>query len=193
MKILYFRPDTVDCTADPHYVNYGDLDEMLTDVLKVLESPLVQSIPDVIVYGHDPDKHDGKLYEADDYTTYPGWGDKPRKLAEGKHAEQHKVAGLYFDEDAPDDIRIPPGITGYRHIMSMIPDKLPWGDIKSIVIGVVWKFSGKNSCSDDITIDVDNKTVDYSNQDDYIGMDGYAKHCEDLGDLIGHRIEEGKY
>lgn len=194
MRILYFRPDTVDCTADPHYVNYDDIDEMLKDVLMVLESPLVQSITSVAVYGHDQDnENDGILYEADDYTTYEGWGDKPRKLAKGQHAEEHKVDGLYFYSDAKDKLRIPPGLTGYKRIMSMIPDNLPVEDIKLISIGIVWEFSGQHSCSDYITIDPKAMTVDYSNQDDYIGMDGYAEHCVALGALIGATIEEAEY
>lgn len=190
MRILYFRPDTVDCTADPHYVNYGDLDCMLDDVLTVLESKLVKSIISVTVYGHDDKKNDGMLYESDDYTMYEGWGDKPRKKAEGQHAEQHKVDGLYFYSDAKDELRIPPGLTGYKRIMSMIPDKLSWEDIRLISIGIVWEFSGQHSCSDYITIDPNAMTVDYSNQDDYIGMDGYAEHCGALSALIGHEIEE---
>ncbi|KKL08411.1 hypothetical protein LCGC14_2576110 [marine sediment metagenome] len=185
MKVLYFRPDTVDCTSDPHYVNYTDVDEMLKDVLKVLESGLVKSIASVRVY----DENQETILEADDYSTFEGSKEKGRKLAEGKYAEQHKVAGLYFYSDAKDTIKIPPGITGYKAILAMIPDRLPVEKIRSIVIGVVWTFANDHSCSDYITIEVPGMMVNYENQDWWRGIEGYEQHCADLSKLIGQTIE----
>ena len=187
MKIFYFRPDTVDCTADPHYVNYGDIDEMLQDVLTVLESKLVKSITSVTVYGQDNEM----LYESDTYSDFDGsYGDKPpRTKAEGEYAEKHRVEGLYFAGDAKEGHSIPVGLTGYKAVMNMIPSKLPMENLRSIAIGIVWAFSGQHSCSDYITITVDGMMVDYSNQDWYMDNPNYPQHCADLSALIGHHIE----
>lgn len=192
MKILYFRPDTVDCTADPHYVNYGDISEMLGDVLRVLESSLVKSVLHVTAYNQEG----GVLYESDTYSTFKGsYGDKPptRKLAEGEYAKIHKVEGLYFSQDAKRELSIPPGLTGYKRLMDRIPNKLPVDDLRSISIAVAWTFAnGGHSCSDYITINPGDMTVDYSNQDEWMTEPGYEKHCADLGFLIGHNIEPGE-
>jgi len=188
MRILYFRPDTADCTADPHYVNYDDLDRMLDDVLTVLESKLVKSITGVSVYG----KEGEALYESDNYTVFGGsYGDEPptRKLAEGEYAKRHKVEGLYFARDAEEGVSLPVGLTGYKHLMNLIPTKLPWERIKSVSIGVVWTFANDHSCSDYITIDPMGMIVDYSNQDWWIEAEGYKQHCADLGELLGASIE----
>ncbi len=185
MKVLYFRPDTVDCTSDPHYVNYTDVDEMLNDVLKVLESDLVQSIPSLRVY----DENQNAILEGDSYTI-SNFGDDSKKTAEGDYAKRHKVEGLYFRSDAKDEIKIPMGLTGYKHILAMIPSKLPVERIRSIVIGVVWAFANDHSCSDYITIEVPGMIVNYENQDWWMGMETYAKHCADLSELIGHTIED---
>lgn len=188
MKVLYFRPDTVDCTADPHYVNYADVDEMLNDVLKVLESDLVKSIPSVTVYGYDDEVNEGTLFDSDNYATWDL--KKTGKVAKGQHAERHKVVGLYFYSDAKDAFSIPPGITGYRAVREMIEEKkLSIDDVKSVYIGVVWTFANDHSCSDYITIDPGAMTVNYENQDWWQGLDTYEKHCADLSELIGHHIE----
>lgn len=187
MRILYFRPDTADCTADPHYVNYDDLDCMLDDVLMVLESKLVKSITIVSVSGEDKN-----LYESDYYSVFSGsFGDEPptRKLAEGEYARMHKVKGLYFAHDAEEGTSLPVGLTGYKHLMNLIPTKLSWERIDSILIGVVWTFANDHSCSDYITIDPKGMTVDYCNQDWWTDLPGYKQHCVDLGELLGHRIE----
>jgi len=188
MKILYFRPDTVDCTADPHYVNYGDIEEMLSDVQKVLESSLVQSITSVSVYDVDG----SLLLESDRYSDY-SFKDGA-KIAEGEYAEKHKVAGLYFYKDADDAKKIPVGLTGYRKLVEMVignrlPEKVSMENIGYINIGIAWAFSGQHSCSDYITITPHDKIVDYSNQDWYIDNPGYRKHCRDLSNLIGQVIE----
>lgn len=189
MRILYFRPDTADCTADPHYVNYDDLDCMLDDALTVLESDLVKSITLVRVRGGEGS---GILYESDNYTVWSGArGEDPpvRKLAEGEYAKRHKVEGLYFAGDAEEGISLPVGLTGYKHLMNLIPTKLPWERIKSIKIGVVWIFANDHSCADYITIDPVGMSVDYSNQDWWVELEGYKQHCADLGKLLGADIE----
>ncbi len=184
MKVHYFRPDTVDCTSDPHIVNYTDIDAMLNDVLKVLESDLVQSIPSLRVY----DEKQETIFEGDSYTTF-NFGDEEKKKAEGDYAKRHKVEGLYFRSDADDKLKIPMGLTGYKHILAMIPDKLPVEKIRSIVIGVVWAFANDHSCSDYITIEVPVMMVNYENQDWWRGIEGYEQHCADLSKLIGQTIE----
>lgn len=189
MKILYFRPDTVDCTADPHYVNYGDIEQMLTDVQKVLESSLVQSITSVNVY----DAEGSTLLESDSYSTWSG-SNEERKKAEGEYAKKHKVEGLYFISDAKDERKIPVGLSGYRHLVEMVignklPKKVSMEDIGSITIGIAWAFTGDHNCSDYITINPGSMTVDYCNQDWYTDHPGYHKHCQDLSNLIGYVIE----
>lgn len=183
MKVLYFRPDTVDCTSDPHYVNYTDVDEMLKDVLMVLESDLVKAITSLHVY----DENQNAILEGDTYTAYD-FREGVEK-AEGEYAKRHKIEGLYFSSDADDKIKIPMGLTGYKHILAMIPDKLPVEKIRSIVIGVVWAFANDHSCSDYIHIEVPGMLVNYENQDWWRGIEGYAKHCADLSELIGHTID----
>jgi len=188
MKILYFRPDTVDCTADPHVVNYSDRQVMLDDVLKVLESKLVKSITSITVYNGS-----NTVLESDDYSVFSGSysKDEPptRKLATGEYAKIHKVEGLYFSEDAADDRKIPVGLTGFRHLMKVIPEILPWESFDSIKIGVVWAFSNDHSCSDYITADFAESTVDYSNQDWWMSNISYKQHCRELSELIGQEIE----
>lgn len=193
MKVLYHSIETIDCTADPHEVSYKERQKMLDDVLKVLESDFVNAITGISVYGNEVDGWE-ELYDSDSYVTWDVKrdDDKPGEKASGQYAEKHKVSGLFYYSEANESDKckkLPIGLSGYKKVMELIKNgTLKCEDYDHISIGVVWKFSMDHSCSDYITIKHKTMIVDYSNQDDYIGIDGYEKHCKELGNFLGVTI-----
>jgi len=166
VKILY---ETVDCTADPHIVDYQNRQKMLDDVLKVLESSLVYGVLSIRVNNIEDDV----IYVSDSYSD---WEEQGRKKAQGEYARKHKVEGLYFDKDAeeliekyyPNAKSLPIGLTGYKYFYDLVKKrKVDIGNVSKIVIGVMWKFSMQHNCSDYITVAFDTMTVNYSSQDWY--------------------------
>ncbi|RLF13183.1 MAG: hypothetical protein DRN06_08960 [Thermoprotei archaeon] len=214
VRVAYIRLDVVDCTADPHVVNYADVKKMLEDVVRVCESDLVQAIPVVRLYvGREIETADGMVrceeeYESDDYTDSPLVARK-KEPASGPYAEKHKVAGLYFYSDSPyegktEEVvelpdgrtmtikvgKLPPGLTGVKEAVKIILGKLEenpnFRDFE-LRIGVVWRAFGAHNCSDYITANGRDMTVDYSNQDWYPESNpkAYARHLKKLGELLG--------
>jgi len=210
LRILYHDIETVDCTADPHPVIYPALQKACEDIIKVLESPLIFAVR-IVRLDHADGKVDSK---SDRYGLYA----HNNKKAQGPEAQQHKIEGLYFEEDPmetverpnldanknprkffvsddgrvcervhyPPERHLPPGLTGARKAIKRIlesPKKY-----KHLSIGIVWRAFMQHSCSDYITMDIDGiggTTVDFSNQDDYIGEAGYHEHIEALRKLLG--------
>ncbi|MEM4143950.1 MAG: hypothetical protein QW445_07435 [Candidatus Bathyarchaeia archaeon] len=207
MKILYHNIDVVDCTADPHVVDYKNLEAACKDVLKVCESATVFGIERVTLESKDKDEIP---FVSDWYSIDLGKGpDKTKWVkAEGKNAEKHKIKGLYFYREAdfskeivdsagrishvtskvPKNRHLPPGLTGVKEAIKTLlkdPDKF-----KVLTIIIVWSQWMTNNCSDYIRLDVENVTVDYSNQDWYIGTAGYKTHLAELSKLLGIEIPE---
>lgn len=220
LKIFYHSVATVDCTADPHVVHYPELQRATEDIIKVLESPLVHSVRVVTLY---TDKEETQQ-KSDRYSLYNF--NNRRKKASGPEITQHKIAGLYFEEDPIDIVKrpnmvvsdvkegdkkffvsdnvvwekihypperhLPPGLTGARSACKKVLEHPE--NFTQLQIGVVWKAFMSHSCSDYITLTwKDGVQVDYSNQDEYVGMDTYHGHIEALGELLGdygNEVEE---
>ena len=210
VKVLYYDPETVDCTADPHKVNYESLRKACEDILKVCESDLVYGVEKVWLHSRGNGE---QTLESDWYDIDMGKGDQSIwKKATGRYAKKHKVEGLYFYEDAhicvktgvdpntgkelyekrpmPKDRHLPPGLTGVKEAVRRLlksPEKY-----SQLQIAVVWKAFMAHNCSDYITLNVDEQIVDYSNQDWYVGSEGYPEHIKKLSDLLGVPIESSK-
>jgi len=206
VKILYFDSETVDCTADPHKLSYDSLRKACEDVLKVCESDLVYGIEKVWLYVKGDE---GQTLESDWYDIDMGKRDKSTwKRATGRYAKKHKVEGLYFYEDAhvcvkvgvdpvtgediyerrpmPKERHLPPGLTGVKEAVRRLlknPERY-----SKLRIAVVWSAFMTHNCSDYITLDVDELTVDYSNQDWYVHDERYLNHIERLSRLLGAQI-----
>jgi hypothetical protein len=206
VKILYFDSETVDCTADPHEVKYSSLRKACEDILKVCESDLVYGVEKVYLYVKGDEK---QTLESDWYDIDMGKGDKSTwKKATGRYARKHKVEGLYFYEDAhiyvkvgvnpatgeeicerrpmPKERHLPPGLTGVKEAVRRLlqnPEKY-----SKLRIAVVWSAFMTHNCSDYITLDVDELSVDYSNQDWYVDGEGYLEHIEKLSSLLAVQI-----
>jgi len=182
LKVYYLSEKCVDCTSDPHEVYYRDVDEMLDDILKVCESPLVWRINAVELLGDD-----GR-YGSDYYSTVE-WEDS--KAALTLEAKKHKIYGLFFAEDFSGDPRhhLPPGLTGVKEAIKLV--KKDPTKFHSLTIAVSWDFSRSHNCSDFIEADFDGKVVDYSNQDWSIGLERYDEHIQALSELLGVSIERG--
>lgn len=184
MKILYYNPEVVDCTADPHIVNYKDQREMLEDVIKVLESDLVHAVATIYVHnGNDV------LFVSDEYSDSNWSGD--RKLATDEFAKKHKVDGLYFVSDMeksyPKTKKIPIGLTGAKRLLELFDEnKLEEAD--SITIDVMWEFSRSINCSDEIQINLEEMTVNYQNQDWDTEKEGYEEHLQKLRKLLSRIV-----
>jgi len=210
MKILYFNRETVDCTADPHEVKYSSLKKACEDILKVCESDLVYGIEKVYLYVRG-DEEGRQTLESDWYDIDMGRVDNylKWKKATGRYARKHKIEGLYFFEDAhilvkvgvdpntgeeiyerrpmPKERHLPPGLTGVKEAIRRIlknPERY-----SKLRIAVVWSAFMTHNCSDYITLDVENLTVDYSNQDWYVESEKYHEHIEKLSELLGVMID----
>jgi len=152
MRLLYLNLNVVDCTADPHVLDYHAVETMLEDVLRVCESDVVRAINVVKLsmgreyefkgehgmtfYGHE------EHYESD-YYSVPVTADDMRKVAEGPYAEKHKVEGLVFKFDSPYERRttetyttvdgeevevvggsLPIGLSGVKKAIGIIRERL---------------------------------------------------------------------
>jgi hypothetical protein len=182
---MFHRVETVDCTADPHEVEFETVEEMLDTILRVCESDLVKAVRSVrLVYGEGEDCEE---FESDFYTDPI----TNKNIASGAMAEKHKVAGLAFYSDAEVDKRhhLPPGLTGVKHAIRIARERLPRRCFKIFEVGVVWAFAGEASCSDYITATPESMTVDFSNQDWWVGLAGYKEHIERLSEIVGVNIE----
>jgi hypothetical protein len=191
---LVYLPDTVDCTADPHPVLYGDsMHKVVDDIIKVCASSLVKAIRNVRLQ-YDMGQDVREEYESDDYEDIPPHR-QPLKVATGPEAEKYKVAGLYFYEDAQVDPvhHLPIGLEGVKAAVEIIKQR--WIERKQLPSGltirVVWAFADSSSCSDNIDAEFHGGlvTVDYSNQDWWTTKNGYSLHCAALSELIGQEIE----
>ena len=179
MKVLYVDEKCVDCTSDPHPVNYNSLNDMLNDVLKVVENDdLVCGINRVVLEGILTG-----TYESDYYGTTPY--DENDKPAIGPYAKKHKVEGLYFwrDSTIPKSRHLPPGLTGVKEAIRMI--KKNQDRFEELAIGVTWTAFMDHNCSDFIVVKVHKGIVDYSNQDWYVGSEKYLEHIRKLADFLG--------
>jgi hypothetical protein len=215
LKIYYVNLDIVDCTADPHVLEYDTVEKMLADALKVCESDVVRAINvvrlyigeeiEVIINGEKQITHE-EFYESD-YYRVPFCEDDKKKVAKGPYAKKHKVEGLVFDEDSPYKGRtviecvttdgkpvkivrgyLPPGLTGVKAAIEIIRKKLKENPLFGnffLSIGVVWDEFGDHNCSDYIDVDGRYMTVDYSNQDWYVYRDNYERHLERLANVLG--------
>lgn len=178
MKVYYVSEAVVDCTSDPHPVEYDALPEMLEDVVRVCESEMVMGVRSVhMTLG-------GEGYESDRYDE-SDYGEK-RKFALSDIAKKHKVYGLYFHGDAkvPGDRHLPPGLTGVKAAVEKALEN-PSG-FGNMCIGVVWAFVGQSSCSDYIEVpcEYDSGAVNYGSQDWWIGANGYEEWCQQMADFL---------
>jgi|GEM_PF-2053892 hypothetical protein len=197
MRVCYLNLNVVDCTADPHILDYDAVEKMLDDVLKICESDVVRAINVVRLsigkeYEVIEDRGSTIISEEEyesDYYTVPITKEEHRKVATGPYAKKHKVEGLVFKYDSPYEKRIvkvcttvsgekvkivrgrlPVGLTGVRKAIEMIRERLKSNpSFRDFVleIGVVWDEFGDHNCSDYIIANGRNMTVDYSNQDWY--------------------------
>lgn len=201
MKVLFFRRDTVDCTSDPHPVNFDDWEEALSAVERVLDSDLVKYVECSSVFltpeGKKIKEFDNQdhleKYESDDFDK-SNWTGKG-KLQKSKDSKKHGTYGLYMTHDAEVDgaHHLPPGFTGAKEALEIVRKNLKrlyYADIR-----IVWEFAGDSSCSDYIQIPSEDyagagiPVVDFSNQDWWTKKEGYKEHCEALSEVIG--IDEG--
>ncbi len=152
MRICYVDLNVVDCTADPHILEYDTVEKMLDDVLKVCESDVVRAInvvrlsmgKAVDVIDEDGDRLTvfEEQYESD-YYSVPYNKEDRKKIAKGDYAKKHKVEGLVFRHDPPfdkiteltyktpngDDVKVirgplPIGLTGVKRAIEMIKERL---------------------------------------------------------------------
>jgi len=152
MRLCYIDLNVVDCTADPHVLEYDAVEKMLEDVLRVCESDVVRAICVVRLSM-------GKFYDVlnehgcvisvtedeyeSDYYSIPVTEDDYKKVAKGVYARKHKVEGLVFKYDPPFDkltkvayktpsgntievVRgpLPIGLTGVKKAIEMIKERL---------------------------------------------------------------------
>lgn len=182
MKVYYVNLEVVDCTSDPHPVTYTGIQSMLEDVLKVCMSDVVQAIASVSL------DLGGEEYSSDFYTV-PYKPEHEDKIVTGPYARKHKIEGLAFEWDVSDKHRkLPIGLTGVKKAIRLIEEKLnedPSFRDFSMAIGVVWDEFNDHNCSDYIEIYGKSMTVDYSNQDWYIGSDAHDRHLDRLSKLLG--------
>lgn len=194
MKVRYINVKVIDCTADPHPVNYMDelLDVILDDILKVCKSGLVKCVRSVSA------TINGIPYESDHYASYSTTLDgKPAKLATGEFAQKHKIEGLYFSCDAfkYDDAEtkakgkhLPPGLTGVEQLFK---EAKKLRSIDELLIGIIWTFADDYSCSDNIEYrcgECQEWEVNYSCQDWWVGIDGYKEWADSMAELLGREF-----
>lgn len=183
MKVLFYDEETVDCTSDPHYVNFETRRGMYEAVLKVCSDPVVWAITSVKL------ELNGERYESDRYfppITQEDFG----KAVKGPYAKKHKIDGLYFLGDPKVDSghHLPPGLSGVKEAVQLILRELenrhvPEGELR---IGVAWDFVKDHNCSDYISVkELGEPVTDFSNQDWYVENENYPEHCERLSKVIG--------
>jgi len=183
LKVIFYDEETVDCTADPHYVNFETLGKMFETILRVCSNTVVWAITNVRL------ELNGERYESDTYFP-PITPEDSGKVAKGPYAEKHKIEGLYFFADAKVDSKhhLPPGLSGIKEAIRLLlreleSERIPKGELK---IGVAWNFVKDHNCSDYITVeDLGAPVVDFSNQDWYMENKDYSEHCERLSSVIG--------
>ena len=183
MKVLFYDEETVDCTADPHYVDFDGLREMYETILRVCSDPIVWAITRVRL------KLNGEEYESDTYFT-PVFPEESERAVKGPYAKKHKIEGLYFSEDAEVNSKhhLPPGLSGVKEAVKLILKELDEGRIPrgELSIGVAWNFVKDHNCSDYITVkDLSEPVADFSNQDWYLERKEYPEHCRRLSKVIG--------
>ncbi|RLI90457.1 MAG: hypothetical protein DRO95_06180 [Candidatus Altiarchaeales archaeon] len=193
LRILYKDEAVVDCTADPHRLSYSTRKRMLDDVEKVLESDLVAAITSITVYDHTD-----KVIAATDHFMDVDIH-KKNKLMKGAYARKHKIEGLYFvsdaEEDHPNAMKLPPGLTGFKLLKKRLIEPIPNHPLENaaeVNIGVMWSAFMQHNCSDYIRIHLMDNVVDYSNQDWYQGERGYSAHLNRLAELLGVSVDELK-
>jgi len=195
MKIAYQIIHSVDCTSDPHPVEYTAEDEMalreamLGDIVAVCASDMVQAIESVRGQIGEVE------YESDHYSDWDGGG-KSRKQAGGDMAEKHKVAGLYFAKDLPPDAgskHLPPGLTGLKAFVQKIYGAGPEVGFE-LRVHVVWAFAGSASCSDYIEIggEWEHGVTNWGSQDWWTEMEGYLPWCQQMADFLGKSFPYGR-
>ncbi len=113
MKVCYLDLNVVDCTADPHVLDYDAVEKMLEDVLKVCESDVVRAINVVMLsIGEEyeiAENSEGRRvvvsedeeYYKSDYYNVPVSEEDYEKIARGPYAKKHKVEGLVYRSDSP--------------------------------------------------------------------------------------------
>jgi len=185
LRVLFYDEETVDCTADPHYVSFDGLRQMYETILRVCEHPIVWRITVVTL------KLNGEKFKSDFYVVpYTLEEVEEGKVAEGPYARRNKVEGLLFSSDAEVDSKhhLPIGLGGVRYAIRLILKELDRGRIPEGVlrIGVAWNFVKDHSCSDYITVkDLGVPEADFSNQDWWMEEESYPDHCKELSKVIG--------
>ena len=195
MKVLYVPQLSVDCTSDPHPVQYDAQTTMelrvamLSDIVAICTSDMVQAIRSVR----------GKIgqseYESDYYSDWDGGGD--RKKAVGDMAEKHKGAGLYFARDwgpySDTSKHLPQGLPGLEAFVQKVYEAGPNVPVE-LSVGVVWAFAGSASCSDYIEMGGERGEgeVNYGSQDWWTENENYLPWCQQMADFLGQPFPYGR-
>jgi hypothetical protein len=192
MKILFWNEEIVDCTADPHVIEYKNIQEMLEIVLKVCSDPIVHAVESVYLYcgEYKPTEGYAEEFASDRYSTSDVFDKK--KIAQGDFAKKHKTEGLYFsyDFEGTSKYHLPPGLSGVKEAIKIIKERIKKNVLPAkLHIDVVWKFAMDSSCSDHIEANFEEMSVDFSNQDWWINNEGYLEHCKKLSEIVGAEIQ----
>ena len=129
MKVTYLNEHCVDCTSDPHDVSYPELETALIDVLEVCKHKVLHGVNSITlreVKTHEVQGWAKRMYQepvewrSDTFTEIHLRGEKKQpKQMTGPEAAKHKIEGLFFYDDAPDERKLPPGLTGIEHAIKM--------------------------------------------------------------------------
>jgi len=182
--------DTIDCTADPHYIYSDDIKLLLKIVYKLCQSSIVQKIEYVeVIFEYKGGKE--KRWYSDNYAEVPlRKGDKP---ASGPFAKKYKVEGLYFWSDNEGaDRKLPIGLDGVKFAIKGILrsidhiDELFNKGLEYFIlhIDVIYEAFGTGGCSDYIELDILNKTLNISTMDWYIGTPEYYEFIDQLNEFL---------
>jgi hypothetical protein len=198
MRVVFVRRDIVDCTADPHCVDFEDWNAAFDAVERVVKSNLVTHIRTVTVElipdGKKPEQLKPDDYEvfASDYLSNVALSEKEKKkMQTTPESKENKTYGmfLFVDSDAKSAHHLPPGIRGAMEAIKIARRNIE--RLHRLSIGIIWSFAGDGSCSDYINIPAEESngvaSVDFSNQDWWIGREGYKEHCRNLSKIIGIR------
>jgi len=195
MRVVFVRRDIVDCTADPHCVDFEDWNAAFEAVERVVRSGLVTYIRSVILEllpeGKKPEevKHDEREVYETDYLSTVVLDEKNKKPQVTPESKENKTFGLYLyvDSEKKGDHHLPPGLRGIREAIRIAEQNI--SRLERLSIGVIWSFAGDGSCSDYINVPAEDgngvASVDFSNQDWWIGREGYKEHCRKLSRIIG--------